>query len=158
MYRMNESTVDLLERIQGRLSDQLVQETVQETAVAEDEGELSKGKFAFDEHTVSHLEKIRGHLNEFTTDEVQEVESDFEDDVDVEDALNNYLDDIADALIDMGYDEDEAVDLVLDVADEMAEDGLMPPLPDEDAPLEDVALWLGTAATVGFGPEVMAAA
>lgn len=144
MYRMNEATITLLERVQERLSS--TSEEVQPEA---------RGAFAMDEATVSHLEKIRAYIGE---EEDVGGEGGADNEPNIDDAFNLYLDGIADSLIEMGYSEDEAISFVLDVADEMAAEGVLPPMPAEDALEDEVAVWLGTANTVGFANEVLSAA
>lgn len=74
------------------------------------------------------------------------------------DAFEAYIGGIADGLMaEYEIDEDDAVDFVLDIADDMADAGMLAELPDvEDS--KALALWIGQAQSVGFGVEVMAAA
>lgn len=73
-------------------------------------------------------------------------------------AFEDFISGIVDGLLaEYEIDEDDAVDFVLDMADEMAEAGLLAPLPDTDDS-KALALWIGQATTAGFGLEVMKAA
>jgi len=75
------------------------------------------------------------------------------------DRVDAYLWDIVDSLT-TAYevDEDDALDFVLGVADDMAAEGSLPELPDENAPTSLQAEWLGVASTSGFGNMVLQAA
>lgn len=75
------------------------------------------------------------------------------------DRVDAYLWDIVDSLT-TAYevDEEEALDFVLSVAEDLAADGTLPELPDEEAPAGLQAEWLGVATTSGFGNLVLQAA
>lgn len=77
----------------------------------------------------------------------------------VDDDIEAYLTDIVQSLID-NYDisEEDALGFVWDVADAMAEEEMLPATPAEDDPSDVKAEWLGTAKTIGFAAEVLAAA
>jgi hypothetical protein len=67
------------------------------------------------------------------------------------DALDLYLSEIADLLaLQHGLDDETSAAMVYDVADEL---GM--PIPDEDAPEQEVAMWLGQAKTKMFATEVL---
>lgn len=77
---------------------------------------------------------------------------------DILDRFDAMIGQIADALLDeFDMSEDEAIDFVFDVADGMAEDGVIPDLPDDDD-VQAVALWIGKAETAGLAAEVIKAA
>ncbi len=70
-------------------------------------------------------------------------------------AFEDFLSGIADGLLaEFDIDEDEAIDFVFDVADDMAEEGLLDPMPEGDDP-KALGLWIGHATSAGFGLEVM---
>ena len=78
---------------------------------------------------------------------------------DTEDALDKYLNGCIESVVDeCSVAEDDAIDFVFGVADELAEKGKLPEMPDEDADDEDIALWLGKANTIGFQQVVLKAA
>jgi len=53
---------------------------------------------------------------------------------------------------------DDALDAIVAVADQMAEDGLIPPMPDPDsASAEELSAWAGAAKTAQLGGEVIRA-
>ena len=66
-----------------------------------------------------------------------------------EDAMELYLNKILGALVDNGVEEEAAVDHIFAVSDALADKGL-PSFPDEDSTQKDIAIWLGTAGTLGF--------
>lgn len=113
-----------------------------------------------------HLAEIRRALDEVETIEPISSESDprpgefgaMNDDP-AADRLDAYLWDIVDSLT-TAYevDEEDALDFVLGVAEDMAADGTLPDMPDEDSPAEAQAAWLGVASTSGFGNLVLQAA
>lgn len=74
----------------------------------------------------------------------------------VSDTLDIYVTDIAD-LISLEYDQppEKAMTFVFSAADALAKDGVIPELPDDDAPPEEIALWLGKAKSVQFSNHVM---
>ena len=75
---------------------------------------------------------------------------------DAGDALDAYLLGIVDSIIsEWDINEDDAIDIVFDVAASLEEDGSLPPMPEaEDA--QGSAEWLGKAATMGFAELVLA--
>lgn len=78
---------------------------------------------------------------------------------DANDAWNMYMINIVERLVaEFDMDQDDAVDFVFDCADELAEEGDLPVVPEDDASDQDVSLWLGTAQSIGFGGYVLAAA
>lgn len=78
---------------------------------------------------------------------------------DVGDTLDIYLSDIASILeIEYDMDDEDALQFVFSAADEMADEGLLPEMPEDEAEDEEIALWLGTAKTARFGSYVVAKA
>lgn len=74
-----------------------------------------------------------------------------ENPTDVNDAMNMYLVNIADRLMaefEMG--EDEALDFIFSCADELSENGDMPPMPEDEAGDQEVSIWMGKANSLGF--------
>jgi len=69
------------------------------------------------------------------------------------DALDAFLTDLADQIVaNVDYmDYEEALDIVFDCADSLAETGDLPEMPDDDASADELSLWLGKARSVGFG-------
>lgn len=75
------------------------------------------------------------------------------------DAFDLFVGEIVDDLLEeYEGDEESMLDFVLEIADELAAAGRMPPVPsDEDDP-QAVARWLGVAGTMGFERAVLDAA
>lgn len=72
--------------------------------------------------------------------------------------LNRYIVDIIRGVM-AQYEcsKDDAIDLVFEVADDLAEEGALPPMPEEGESTEDeVIQWMNAAKSMGFGAEVMA--
>lgn len=70
---------------------------------------------------------------------------------DVNDAMNMYLDSAVERLMgEFDMSEDDAIEYIFDCADEMAEDGDLPPIPEDEAMDQEVSIWLGKANSVGF--------
>jgi hypothetical protein len=79
-----------------------------------------------------------------------------ENPTDANDALNMYLVNLCDRLMsEFGMGEDEALDFIFSCADEMTQDGELPPLPEDDAADQEVSVWLGKANSSGFGAYVL---
>lgn len=77
---------------------------------------------------------------------------------DVLDAFDAFIGGIADALLaEFDMSDDEAIDFVFEVADAMAEEGLLSPIPDE-ADIQALAAWIGKAESAALGAHVMQAA
>jgi len=93
-------------------------------------------------------------------DDGEPGESGAENSSDVMDAFDLYLSSILDALLEQyEADEEEALDFIFAVAEEMADAGTLPEIPeDDDGDDADVVAWVGTAKTAGFLAAVMAAA
>lgn len=73
------------------------------------------------------------------------------------DAFDNYVLSIVASILDeYEMDEEEALDYVFYVADGLAEDGDLPPIPEDEDPQTN-AEWLGKAQTMLFGELVLAA-
>lgn len=78
---------------------------------------------------------------------------------DVEDALDLYLNSMISKLeAEYDFEEDDAIGLVFDVIDELGEEGLLPPFPEDDATDEMLAAWMGKAKSVGLQARVIEAA
>jgi len=74
-----------------------------------------------------------------------------DNEINIQDALNFYLQNIANAMIDeFGIDEPHAHQHIESCADEMSQDGLLPPFPECGCADSDVILWLGKAKSLGF--------
>jgi len=71
---------------------------------------------------------------------------------DLESEFDDYMDSVLAAIVAEYPDEDEddVVDYILDVADELAEEGILPEFPGEDSSGDEVAEWLGAAQSSGF--------
>lgn len=75
------------------------------------------------------------------------------------DAFDFYIGEMVDDLLEeYDTDEDAAVEFVLSVADDLAAEGKMPPVPTEEDSADTVAKWLGVAGTMGFERMVLDAA
>ena len=117
--------------------------------------------YLINEATVDLLERIQkridGRLDEMDAEGAGESEADNE--TDIADAMDLYLNSLANTLLDQfDASEDEVGEFIVDMAMSMAEDGVMPPFPGEDATDDQMSLWLGAAKTVGFVHEVLKAA
>ena len=74
---------------------------------------------------------------------------------DIHDDFDRYLYDIVSKLVvEFSMDESGAVSLMRQAADEAAQAGLLPPVPDQGAD-QATAEWLGKAKSLGFGGYVM---
>lgn len=79
---------------------------------------------------------------------------------DTDTSFNGYVYDLVDAILavyDVEGGEDGAIDFILSVADDLADSGELPPLPDDEDD-EGMAVWLGKAKTIAFGNIVLKAA
>lgn len=75
------------------------------------------------------------------------------------DAFDLFVGDIIDDLIEKySIDDGEALDFILSVADDLATEGKMPPVPEEEDGDQAVAQWLGVAGSMGFERMVLDAA
>lgn len=112
--------------------------------------------YQFNDSTVDLLERIQGRLEE---DANHDGATPADNQRDPDEALNLYLDGIADALIDQfDYSEDEAMRAVLAMADTLGQEGVLPEFPSLEAAEDEIAMWLGAATTLGFANEVLTAA
>ena len=77
----------------------------------------------------------------------------------VQDQMDAYVMDIKDGIIQQ-YDVEpaEALDKVFEVADELADDGQLPPMPDDGSSDAEVTAWLAAARSMGFAAAVMSSA
>lgn len=86
-----------------------------------------------------------------STQNAEPGELEAENPTDVNDAMNMYLDSAVERLMgEFDMSEDDAIEFIFDCADEMAEDGDLPPLPEDEAPDQEISMWLGKANSVGF--------
>ncbi len=75
------------------------------------------------------------------------------------DSLDDFMVESAErVMLETGWDEDAALDLVFEVAESGLEEGVLPEIPTEDAPPEEVAEWLEAANNSGFLLQVIVAA
>lgn len=85
-----------------------------------------------------------------------EAEDADDNETDVNDAFDLYLDSILERLTtSLNADEDMAIEFIMLMADEMEEEGSMPPMPGEDASDNEVSMWMGAAKTSGFANKVL---
>lgn len=157
MYPMNEQTSDILDRVRAQLEG-----NSEELYVGDDEPEGEGTHYTISEQSADLLSRIRakleGDLEETmvsgTTagDEAKPgVGGAKNNPTDVADALDLYLDSLLDAVLKASdMSEDDAMSMILDMADAGAEAGDLPPFPEEEASDDEVSLWLGKAKTVGF--------
>lgn len=83
-------------------------------------------------------------------------ELDADNPTDIIDSFEEYIGSIADALLDdYEMDDDEAYDIIFDLADGLAEDGDLMEIPEDDDE-QALAMWLGQAKTIGFANIVLA--
>jgi len=74
-----------------------------------------------------------------------------DNDIDIQDAVDFYLNNICQALVDeFDVEEEQAFDFVESAADELEGDGRIPPMPGPDAADSEAALWLGVVKSIGF--------
>ena len=70
---------------------------------------------------------------------------------DIQDAVDFYLNNVCQALVDeFGIEEEQAYDYVEKAADELSDEGMVPPLPTPDDGDAQAALWLGAAKSIGL--------
>lgn len=116
-----------------------------------------QGAFAIGENVVDVLDRIR--LEMMSYDAVNSPaagESGADNETDVDAALDLYLDSIVERLVEkLGASEEQAVEFIMLMADEMEEQGHMPPMPGEGTSDDDVSMWLGAAKTCGFTNQVL---
>jgi hypothetical protein len=75
---------------------------------------------------------------------------------DAGDTLDLYLSNIADLLgLEYDMDDSSAANFIYDVAEELASSGLLPEMPDDDAPAQEIAEWMGKAKSVQFAAMVL---
>lgn len=108
-----------------------------------------------EKNITERLNALRSHLEE---QEFAAGELDALNDTTIADDVDAYFNEMIDQLT-ANYDvsDDEAMDFIFDVADEMAEEGLLPEMPDDDDD-EALAAWLGTAKTAALHIHVAEAA
>jgi len=150
MYSMNEHTSNILDRLRSQLEEGF--DATESTGRAMRESDI--------------LDRIRMELEndlaEMTVggtaagDEAMAGNSGAENPTDANDAFNMYLDSILDAILDStDMSEEGAVNAIFDAAEMAAEEGDMPPMPEEDSSDDEISIWLGKAKTVGFARVVL---
>ena len=73
----------------------------------------------------------------------------------VQGEMDSYLLSIKDGLVQhFEIEPDDALDFVFECADDMAAEGILPPLPDDDAADEDLVAWMNAAKSQGFAQYV----
>lgn len=90
------------------------------------------------EDTIAVLEQIR--------EEMEMAQSD----IGAEDQMLMYLSPLLDKLDEYDMDEDEAVDTLMAIIEGLVEEGMLLPMPDEDADEAYIARWIGTAKSIGL--------
>lgn len=74
---------------------------------------------------------------------------------DAPDALDKYLQSIADRLVaDLDMTDDQALGKITATARRLSGEGVLPALPGQNASATDIAEWIGKAATIGFAQHV----
>lgn len=74
---------------------------------------------------------------------------------DIPDALDKYLGGIADQLVsNFGMSEQAAYGKIMATARSLASDGTLPSMPSESSPDQEIAEWMGKAASIGFAQHV----
>ncbi len=82
-----------------------------------------------------------------------------EDDNDVSShGFFEYMSELVSDLVDEGYSEDDALDLVSTFAAKCENDEDLPPLPEDDDDQSALAAWVAAAQSMGFAGRVMSAA
>jgi hypothetical protein len=110
------------------------------------------------ERFVGVLDQIRAKL-EGAGEESSEEKTDGSAAMESVDAFNSYLLDLADKLAEkFDVSHDDAIDFIIDAADELADAGDLPWLPDDEDSGEDMTEWLSKAKKIGFSGYVMKAA
>ena len=78
---------------------------------------------------------------------------------DVQDSLDLFLSDIADHLQALyELDDEGAYEFIFSVANDLAKEGSLPPVPGDEAPEEEISQWIGAAGSIMFAARVMCAA
>lgn len=78
---------------------------------------------------------------------------------DIEDAFDMYISDIVDIIMfETDMADSQATDFVFYMADHLASQGLLPPLPEDESEEQELADWMGKAKSVGFATQVFKAA
>jgi hypothetical protein len=183
MYPMNETTTELLERIRAKLeakkapwdkqnpkkygSSVSKKEKKCKTKKSKHPGksvleggntiEIS-GAFPLCDNTLDVLEKVRLEMMSYdaVNSEASAGESGADNITDVDEAFDMYLDSILERMLTaLSASEEQAVEFIMLVADEMEEEGMMPPMPGSDASDDEVSVWMGSAKTCGFANKVL---
>ena len=115
------------------------------------------GVFPLGDNTLDVLERVRLEMMSYDAVNAPAAgESGADNETDVDAALDLYLDSIVERLVEkLGASEEQAVEFIMLMADEMEEQGHMPPMPGEGTSDDDVSMWLGSAKTCGFTNQVL---
>ena len=151
MYQMNEQTVDILDRVRGKLEVDLW-----EGDGAEDD---VRTEYKIGEGTVTLLDQVRRKL-EIDLHEIVGGTNAGDaasagvggaiNPTDVADAFDLYLDNIMDSIITTSGKSDNAAEkFIVRLADKLAASGDLPPWPSEGSD-DEASIWLGKAKTIGF--------
>lgn len=99
----------------------------------------------------SMFAEIRSQLEEDLTrmEQASQVEEETTDD------LDSYFAHVAEHLVD-SLSPNDALDFVFEQATAAIEDGLLPPIPAEDADEEEIEGWISAAEEAGLGESVLA--
>ena len=108
-----------------------------------------------DENEMTEAMFVLGELSEQDDDGVTMDGPDNDDDGAAE-TFEGYMEAILARLADEGMTADEAIELVSGVADELATDGELPSLPEDEEDSESISAWLGAAQSIGFEARVYA--
>jgi hypothetical protein len=182
MYLLNDSTADLLGRIRTKMEakkapwdKQNPKKYGKSVSKAEKKCKTKKSKhdgksvletgddleiegaFSLGEGALDLLDRIRLEMMSYDAVNSSKSKVDTPDnETDVDAALDLYLDSIVERLVEkLGASEDQAVEFIMLMADELEEQGQMPPMPGEGSSDNDVSLWLGSAKTCGFTNQVL---
>lgn len=150
MYQMNEQTVDILDRVRGKLEvDLWGEDDLSEDAI----------EYKIGEDTVTLLDQVRRKL-EIDLHEIVGGTNAGDaalagvggatNPTDVADAFDLYLDNIMDSIITTSGKSDNAAEkFIVRLADKLAASGDLPPWPSEGSD-DETSMWLGKAKTIGF--------
>lgn len=117
-----------------------------------------KGAFPMGEATIDVLERIRLEMMSYdaVNSEASAGESEADNVTDVDDAFDLYLDSLLERMLTaLNATEEQATEFIMLMADEMEEEGMMPPMPGIDASDDEVSMWMGAAKTCGFANKVL---
>jgi hypothetical protein len=175
MYLLNETTTDLLGQIKAKLEAKSApwdkknpkkygksvskkESPCSKKKLSKHDGKSvleteSEGAFSIGEDALDLLDRIR---LEMMDDDMGDDTDKGDNETDVDDALDMYLDSIVERLVtSLGAEEDMAIEFIMLMADEMEEQGVMPPMPGTDSMDDETSLWMGAAKTSGFANKVL---